>query len=193
VLNVGGNSKAMPLPPPYENCEHLLLDIDPAGKPDIVCDARNLSVLAGGGMDVIYCSHNLEHYYAHEVPRVLAGFMHVLKADGWAHIRVPDLNAVMRRAVEQRLDVDDALYSSLAGPIKLLDVLYGYGAEIERSGNDFFAHKTGFTQRSLTKCLQTAGFAQIFSVTRNFEVEALASKGAASPLMRQLFGLPEAA
>lgn len=121
---------------------------------------------------------------------VLGGFLHVLKAGGWAHIRVPDINAVMRAAVERNLDVEDALYTSPAGPIKVLDVLYGYGVEIERSGQDFFTHKTGFSQKSLSRCLTSAGFTQVFSMVGNFEVEALATKGPASPLMRQLFGLP---
>ena len=29
VLNVGGNSKAIPLPPQYAGFDHVLLDIDP--------------------------------------------------------------------------------------------------------------------------------------------------------------------
>jgi predicted SAM-dependent methyltransferase len=44
----------------------------------------------------VYCSHNLEHYYHHEVPRVLAGSLHVLKPHGFAEIRVPDVEAVCR-------------------------------------------------------------------------------------------------
>ena len=43
VLNVGGNNKSIALPPHYAGFEHLLLDIDPAGSPDIVCDARELT------------------------------------------------------------------------------------------------------------------------------------------------------
>ena len=51
--------------------------------------------------------------------------------------------------VEKNLDIDDFLYQSPEGPITVRDVIYGYGAEIERSGNDFYAHKTGFTKKSL--------------------------------------------
>ena len=36
VLNVGGNSKAIALPPIFDGYEHLLLDIDPTGKPDLL-------------------------------------------------------------------------------------------------------------------------------------------------------------
>jgi hypothetical protein len=40
VLNVGGNTKLIPIPKHYDGWDHLLLDIDPTGKPDVLCDAR---------------------------------------------------------------------------------------------------------------------------------------------------------
>jgi hypothetical protein len=79
VLNVGGHDKRIPLPPQYAGFEQLLLDIDPAVAPDILCDARELSKLESGQFDAVYCAHNLEHYYRHDVPKVLAGFLHVFK------------------------------------------------------------------------------------------------------------------
>jgi predicted SAM-dependent methyltransferase len=103
VLNVGGNSKAIPLPPQYAEYEHLLLDIDPKWNPDIVCDARALASLENKQFDAIYCSHNLEHYYRHDVQKVLAGFLHILKDDGFVQIRVPDIQAVMQAVIEKNL------------------------------------------------------------------------------------------
>ncbi len=82
VLNVGGNNRAIPLPSIYEEWVQLLLDIDPKGQPDVLCDARAMTDLPASTYDSVYCSHNLEHYHRHEVPKVLAGFRHVLKADG---------------------------------------------------------------------------------------------------------------
>lgn len=190
VLNVGGNSKAIPLPPQYAEFEHLLLDIDPKGQPDILCDARNLLSLEAAQFDAVYCSHNLEHYHRHEVPAVLRGFLHLLKDGGFAHIRVPDVHEVMRLTIERGLDVEDALYQSAIGPITVLDVLYGYGVEIERSGHDFFAHKTGFTQKSLQKAMLLAGFALVYTGVGNFEVNAWAFKGSPDPAARALFNLP---
>jgi hypothetical protein len=191
VLNVGGNNKAIPLPPQYAEFEHMLLDIDPKGSPDIVCDARNLDRLDPGQFEAVYCSHNLEHYYRHDVKRVLAGILHVLKDGGFAQIRVPDIHEVMRVTIERGLDIDDVLYQSPAGPIMVLDVLYGYSVEIERSGQDFFAHKTGFTQKSLFKALQKAGFLKIYTMTGNFEINALAFKGIPDQMTRALFNLPQ--
>ena len=190
VLNVGGNSKAIPLPAPYADYEHILLDIDPKGTPDLVCDARELATLEPDQFDAVYCSHNLEHYYRHDVHKVLAGFMHVLKDDGFAHVVVPDIQEVMRLTVERGLDIEDVLYNSPAGPIRVLDVLYGYGKEIEESGQDFYAHKTGFTKKSLVKALQEAGFKKHFVRTGNLEITVFAFRNEPLQSMREAFGLP---
>jgi len=189
VLNVGGNNKEIPLPHEYAEFEHLLLDIDPRGLPDIVCDARELSTLEAEQFEAVYCSHNLEHYYRHDVSRVLSGFLHVLKEGGFVHLRVPDMEEVMRMSVEQKLDIDDTLYQSAAGPIMVLDVMYGYGVEIEQSGQDFYAHKTGFTKKSLETALRKAGFSTIYSGTGNIEVFAIAFKGVPDEASLALFSL----
>jgi SAM-dependent methyltransferase len=177
VLNVGGNSRAIALPAPYADFEQVLLDIDPAGQPDIVCDARRLDTLEPAAFDAVYCSHNLEHYHRHEVPRVLAGFLHVLKDGGFAHVRVPDLGALMKLVVEKNLDPEDVLYKAPAGPVRVLDVIYGFGPEIERSGHDFFSHRTGFTRRSLARTLAAAGFPTVYTRLGRLEVAAVAFKG----------------
>jgi SAM-dependent methyltransferase len=186
VLNVGGGSKEIPLPMPYAEYEHVLLDIDPKGSPDIVCDARKLVSLEASQYDAVYCSHNLEHYYRHDVRKVLAGFMHILKDGGFVHIMVPDIHDVMKATLERGLDIDDVLYESPAGPIMVLDVLYGYSVEIESSGQDFYAHKTGFTKKSLLTALETAGFRKHFAGTDNFEIAVISFKG--EPLQSTLDG-----
>jgi SAM-dependent methyltransferase len=189
VLNVGGNSKALSLPQEYSGWEHVLLDIDPKGNPDILCDARELLSLPGATYDSVYCSHNLEHYYRHDALKVLAGFIHVLKDDGFLLIRVPDLGMLMRTMIEKDLDIDDVLYHSPAGPITALDMFYGYGTEIEQSGNDFYAHKTGFTQKSLISFLKIAGFPWVFMDTKNREIIAVAFINKPSEYAENLFRL----
>jgi ubiquinone/menaquinone biosynthesis C-methylase UbiE len=167
----------------------VLLDGDPQGSPDIVCDARELTTLPAGQFDAVYCSHNLEHYYRHDVPKVLAGFMHVLANHGFAQIRVPDIREVMRVSIEKDLDIEDVLYQSDAGPIMVLDVLYGHGVEIEQSGQDFYAHKTGFTVKSLYKILLEAGFAKIFCTLGNLEINAVAFKTEPGEAAKAFFNL----
>lgn len=190
VLNVGGNSKEIALPPFYEGWEHVLLDIDPKTKADVICDARELQGRPSGEFDSIHCSHNLEHYFAHDVRKVLAGFRHVLKPDGFVFLRVPDIGEVAREMVARNLDIDDVLYVSPAGPIMVKDVIYGWGAQIEASGVDFFAHKTGFTRKSLGNALAVAGFGPVYLGTMNLEVQAFAFLQPPSVETRALLGLP---
>ena len=190
VLNVGGGSKETAIPPYYDGFEHLLLDIDPSGAPDIVCDARDLATLDPGQFDAIYCSHNLEHYYPHDVPRVLRGFLHVLKPDGFAEIRVPDIDALLKDYVAKGQDIDDVIYTSGRGPVRVRDVIYGFGPEIEQSGQDFYAHKTGFTPKSLCRALQAAGFGQLVQREgRHLEILIIAFRQTPTPEQAALLSL----
>lgn len=191
LLNVGGNSKSIELPKLYQGWEHVLLDIDPKGNPDVVCDARALTTLPAAQYDAVYCSHNLEHYHRHDVVKVLAGFRHVIKPEGFAHIRVPDMDELIHIVAERNLDIDDVLFQSPAGPIMVRDVIYGYGVEIERSGNDFYAHKTGFTLKSLVKILETSGFPHIYTGLNNMEILAFAFTREPGLETRTLLGFPD--
>lgn len=190
VLNVGGNTKSIPIPAHYAGWEHHLLDIDPAGKPEIVCDAREMHTLPAGAYDAVYCSHNLEHYYRHDLPKVLAGFLHVLAPGGFADIRVPDMKAVFEDVLRRGLDIDDVLYESQAGPISTNDVIYGFGRKIAESGQDYYAHKNGFTHRSLVTALRSAGFAAVFTGSFPYEISAIAFREEPSAESRTLLGLP---
>lgn len=190
VLNVGGGSKLIRISPYYDGWEHDLLDIDPAGQPDLVCDARELTKLNGGSYDAIYCSHNLEHYYRHDGLDVVKGFHHMLNETGFAEIRVPDIDQVISALSERQLDLDDELYRSSAGPISAHDVIYGLQSQIRNSGQDFYAHKTGFTSRSLIRMLRESGFEKVFLVDDEpLAVHALAFKTKPTPEQRALLGL----
>lgn len=192
VLNVGGGSKRIAIPNHYEGWRHLLLDIAPGPDVDIVQDARELAVLPAQRFDAIYCSHNLEHYFRHDAAKVVAGFLHVLKPEGFAEIRVPDMQSVIEHMARTGMELDDVLYHSPGGPITAHDVWYGYGKQIEASGVDFYAHKCGFTARSLSELLGRAGFAHM-TVARTpeaFEIRAVAFKQAPSDAQRRRLGLP---
>ena len=193
VLNVGGGSKRIAIPAHYATWDHVLLDVDPKAAPDVVCDARELATLAPAQFDAVYCSHNLEHYYPHDAGRVLKGFLHVLKPDGFAEVRVPDLHAVMHRVMRDRLDMRDTLYRSNVGAITVQDVIYGLGREIEQSHSDFYAHKTGYTPRTLGRTLEEAGFTPVFLFASPdaYECRALAFRGSPTPFHQQLLKLPQ--
>ena len=81
---------------------------------------------------------------------------------------------------DQKIGLDDVLYTSPAGPITPHDVIYGFQAEIEQSSQDFYAHKTGFTPESLAEILFRGGFSQLILRSDNtvglYAVHALAFK-----------------
>jgi SAM-dependent methyltransferase len=163
LLNVGGGSKGIVIPSNWIGWEQVLLDVDDGPDVDIVLDAKKLNdprTVPGESFDAVYCSHTLEHFHSHEVADVLAGFNRVLKPGGQVEVWVPNV-ATVAKALAEGKDLDDEAYASPIGPIKLRDILYGYGPEIEKSGNDFYWHRTGFTPDRLEKALTAAGFTDI--------------------------------
>jgi SAM-dependent methyltransferase len=159
VLNAGsGSYAARKLHPLFarEAWQEIRIDIDPQTKPDLVCSITEMkSLFAPESFDAIWSSHTLEHLYAHEVPTALAEFNRVLKPDGFALITSPNLEAVASLILERGLD--QVAYTSPAGPITPLDMLFGHSESIAR-GYPAMAHKTGFTCASLGRRFVDAGF-----------------------------------
>ena len=154
----------------------LRLDIDESVKPDVVGTMTDMSSVKTGSVDGLFSSHNIEHLYPHEVPQALAEFNRVLSPDGFVVITCPDLQSVCALVAEDKLT--EPAYTSPAGPITPLDILFGHRPPMAR-GNLYMAHRCGFTQRVLTGTLQTAGFASVASIKRGapfFDLWALASK-----------------
>jgi SAM-dependent methyltransferase len=160
-LHVGcGQSTRDRLPEIFQRAgwQEVRLDIDPAVNPDIVASITDLQGVADASMDALWSSHNLEHVHAFEVPQALAAFRRVLKADGFALVTLPDMRAVARHIADDLLE--EPLYVSPAGPISALDIIFGHQASIAQ-GNEFMAHRTGFTARTLGQALVSAGFAEV--------------------------------
>lgn len=155
-------------------CE-VRLDIDPDNEPDIVGSMLDMAAVENGSVDAIYSAHNIEHVYAHEVPIVLKEFLRVLKPDGFLLVTCPDLQTVCALVAEDKLT--DAAYTSQAGPITPLDILYGHRDALAH-GHHYMAHKCGFTEKTLTQALQSAGFRSIASMRRprGFDLWVVASK-----------------
>ena len=173
VLHVGcGSPNPGKLHPTFRNgaWQEVRLDIDPAVRPDIVCDMLDMAVVATASVDAVWSSHNVEHLYAHQVPIVLGEFRRVLKRGGFALITLPDLQTVCRHIAEDKLE--DVLYQSPAGPIHPIDVVYGHRPSIGR-GNRFMAHKTGFTAKTLRAKLVRAGFTRVWVERRGFDLWAV--------------------
>lgn len=156
----------------------LRLDINQDVKPDIVATMTDMAAVADESVDAVFSSHNIEHLYAHEVPIALGEFLRVLKPDGFVVITCPDLQSVCALVAEDRLT--EAAYSSPAGPIAPLDILYGHRASMA-AGNLFMAHRCGFTEKVLCGTLVDCGFKAVASCRRPsaFDLWGVASK---SPL-----------
>lgn len=136
----------------------LRLDVDPRMRPDIVADIVDMPEVPSESVDAVWSSHNIEHVYAYQVPRMLEEFLRVLRPGGEALITTPDLQRAAERIATGRLE--DPLYDSDAGPVTPLDMVYGHGKEIS-NGFEEMAHRTGYTARTLERRLRDAGFADV--------------------------------
>jgi SAM-dependent methyltransferase len=148
-------------------------DIDPAVRPDIVGSITDMAAIATASVDAVWSSHNVEHLYAHEVPVALAEFHRVLKPGGFALITLPDLQKVAELVAADGLE--DVAYVSPAGPIRPLDMLYGWRRSIA-GGNLFMAHHTGFTAKTLGQALRRAGFDPVAVSRSGFDLWARGTK-----------------
>ena len=160
----------------FADWKELRFDIDDTVLPDLVGTMTDMSSVASASVNAIFSSHNIEHLYPHEVPKALAEFVRVLSDDGFAVITCPDIQSVCALVAEDKLT--EPAYTSPAGPIAPLDILYGHRASMAQ-GNLYMAHRCGFTERVLTGTLKTAGFASVASIKRGapfFDLWALASK-----------------
>ncbi len=175
-LHVGcGPKRAEQTPFANRGWQEIRVDIDESVHPDVIGTMIDRAGIASSSVEAIFSSHNIEHLYPHEVPLALNEFLRVLRPGGFALITCPDLRSVCQLIAQDKLT--EAAYTSPAGPIAPLDILYGHRASMA-TGNLYMAHRCGFTEKVLVGTLQAAGFAQVASVTRPqmFDLWALATK-----------------
>ncbi len=138
--------------------EEVRLDIDPDVKPDIVASITDMSIVEDNSFDALYSSHNLEHLFAHDVPKALNEFYRVLNEGGIVGITLPDVQRVAYHVAKGKLETP--LYTSPAGPISAIDILWGLRTSIAK-GQVYMAHRTGFTAWTLANKLKEAGFVKV--------------------------------
>lgn len=145
------------------NWTELRLDIDESVSPDLIGTMTDMKSVANESVDAIFSSHNIEHLYPHEVPQALSEFKRVLKPDGFVVLTCPDLKSVCALVANDQLTV--SAYTSPAGDITPLDILYGHRPAMER-GNLYMSHRCGFTQKVLVATFQEAGFKKMATTER---------------------------
>jgi len=175
VLNAGSGSRAArQLHSAFAagDWQEVRLDLDPSVAPDVVGSVTDMrAAFADGSFDAIWCSHVMEHLFAHQVSEALAEFRRVLRPDGFALITSPDLETVAELVAARGLDA--VIYVSAAGPITPLDMIFGHGASLAR-GREPMAHRTGFSCASLGNLLIEAGFASVRAKRELYDLWALA-------------------
>jgi len=143
--------------------QEIRLDINQHVRPDVLGTITDMKAVEDGSMDALWSSHNIEHVFAHEVPKVLSEFRRVLTPEGFCIVTCPDIEEVCRRVATT--GITGKLYDSPAGPITPLDILYGHMDSVRR-GNVYMAHKTGFSLQLLGKRFEQAGFRRYFGKRR---------------------------
>lgn len=169
VLNVGcGPRLRFSLHKAFQSggWREVRLDVDAGVEPDIVANVVDMrAAVADGAFDAVWSSHNVEHLFAHEAPRAFREFRRVLRPEGFALVTCPDLESVAKLIVEGRFG--EAIYDSAAGPIGVLDMIYGHARAIAE-GQTHMAHRTGYTAASLGRHLTEAGFAEVWVMRDGF-------------------------
>jgi hypothetical protein len=172
-----------------ENWTELRFDIDESVNPDIIGTMTDMSAVADESVDAIYSSHNIEHLYPHEIPIAFKEFLRVLKPDGFLVATCPDMKSVCALVAEDKML--DPAYTSPAGPITPIDIIYGHRPSMAK-GNLYMAHRCGFTQKTLDGTLRANGFQSTASLCRGrspfFDLWAVASKSIRTEeQMRELY------
>jgi SAM-dependent methyltransferase len=177
LLNVGAGEASKKKLGELYGFKHRLrekrLDLNPDTHPDYLADMHDMKTVPDNTFDVIHASHVLEHTTRAGVTKVLDEFLRVLKPHGVALVIVPDLLTAAEHIVKGRLE--EAAYHSAVGSITPLDMLYGHGIEVD--DNPFMCHKTGFTNITLGRRMNEAGFVATGVWRDGFNVFALGEKG----------------
>jgi predicted SAM-dependent methyltransferase len=153
--------------------EHVRFDIDATVQPDVVGDMRHLDAIEDESMDAVFSSHNLEHLHWNDVFDTLKSFLRVLKDRGRLVVVVPDFELACEQVV--RGEGLQTLYTSAAGPITPLDMIFGMRAMTY--DNPYMQHRTGFTDKWLKNVLVDQGFSSVEVVTtEGYDIWAFARK-----------------
>lgn len=150
VLNIGAGSTSCKKQCSYfdDNWKEITLDVAVA-KPDIISDIVQMKEVPDESVDALWACHVVEHVYFHQLPDLFKSILRVLKKDGFAVLRVPDIGSIAHMIEE---DLFTPVYDSSVGPICPIDILYSSRVLVQKFGEPM-AHKTGFTKKSMSQIL----------------------------------------
>lgn len=167
VLNVGCGTVALDHQTLlYKDWEEVRTDSFENETIDQLSDITDLKEFEDESFDSVWACHVVEHNYFHDLPKVFGSIMRVLKKDGFAIIRVPDLGSIAHLIEEHLLD---PLYESPGGTICPIDMIYSHRAQVANFPG--MEHKTGFTKKSMGIILESLG---INALINGFNYEVIA-------------------
>lgn len=138
---------------PVGDWQEVRVDLDEDAEPDVVADLRSLP-FEDDYADAAISLGVLEHFEEPALPSVFGEIARVLKPGGVVKLVVPDMQAICAVIAEGRLT--DVLFESSAGPVRALDIVYGYSPMLAE--HPLWGHRTGFTAATLADWLGSVGF-----------------------------------
>ena len=173
VLNIGsGNSSVKDFTSLFNGDEWTEVRVDKyVDGADLKCDITTLEDVADASVDVVWACHVIEHLEWYQLPETFHNIMRVLKADGAAIIRVPDIGSVAHLINNGLLT---PVYTAENGyEVCVIDMIYGHrGLQVDTQGQ---IHKTGFTEKSMGEILNKLGINAFISAA-NYELRAVLYK-----------------
>jgi glycosyltransferase involved in cell wall biosynthesis len=168
VLNVGcGQTRLDAQSKFFVDWDEIRVDAYDNPTADIITSIVELEKIPNESVDCVWASHVVEHNYWHQLPALFNNMLRVLKEDGFAVVRVPDLGSIADKIEDGLLEIE---YNSSAGPVSVIDMIYGHRGFVESWGEGM-SHKIGFTKKSMEQVL---GMLNIKSYVKNGGGEVVA-------------------
>ncbi len=145
------------------------MDPDGRANPDIQASILNPVGIEPRTFDAIWCPHILQRYPAFEAVRALKNMHVALKDGGYIALSVP--NAQTAAAYVANNKPSETLYSSPAGDVTPIDILYGFQKGISE-GQRHLAHALGYTMEMLGQCMTSAGFSNVQIQAEDYDITA---------------------
>lgn len=120
-------------------------------------DVSDLKEVKDGSVETIYTSHLLEHLPHPQIPNILDVWFKKLRDGGNILVNVPDMRWVAEQVIKycNGEKIDSGHYTEWEGEHGMQQIIYGSHA------HDGEVHKSGFTQETIYKLFEKAGFKDI--------------------------------
>ncbi len=142
-------------------------------QPDAVHKLTSLPMLKDNSLDAVWMGHILHRMSFKDGRAMLAEVMRTVKDGGTIGASVPDIQVAATYAAHG--DLEKTVFTSPAGDITALDMLYGFQKAID-AGDKSRHHLSGFTYETFGIFLREAGICNLQLQQRGHDVFASGKK-----------------